>query len=65
MLTVIRTEDDRYLITDSKNIKSVIKQAKLDCVDLPNDFDDLDFEQYEGKYILIELHATIDGDKKL
>ncbi|MFA7219049.1 MAG: hypothetical protein WC119_00795 [Synergistaceae bacterium] len=55
MITVIETLDGRILITDKKNIRGVIEEARKDCVELPDKIKDIlaGAEKYKSSYILI------------
>jgi hypothetical protein len=67
MLTVIRTNDGRLLITDKNEISAVIKEAQEDRVDI-NDWDDIqngicDFDPFETEHSYLLIGQTFDIDE--
>lgn len=58
MITVIRTNDGRLLVTDRKNIKKVIKEAKEDLVELGELEESIEI-QSDRSYVLIETEFKV------
>lgn len=60
---VIHTDDGRLIITDSKDLKKVVRKAKKSGVELEGKFDDLDIEELEvDDYILVDLGISFSAE---